>query len=241
MSTSYHGATDRSPAGFEEAHRRFLVELSRHTSRDTIVIATALTARKAIQDRSALNLATSDVDGLSMVIQHLDGPHLNLVLHGAGGHLEAAAQVVTLLRGRFEVIRAMVPSCALAGMALIACACDVIMMPPTAVLGADDDEFHHPVSADVARDWVSRHCAHPDRAVRAEAVGSAFATTDSPRTPLAASRARESGFPVKIIPERSDIGRNLEDIWQGVDAMMREKSLLRIIDCQKGPVYTVEG
>jgi len=241
MKSSARGVAEQSPEGIGEAHRRFLSELSRHTSRDTIVIATAHTARKVVEDQAALNLAISDVDGLLMVVDNLDGPHLNLVLHGVGCQLEVATKIVSLLRGRFESIRAMVPSCALSGMTLIACACDAIMMPQTAVLGPHDDRHHEPVSAEAARDWISRYCEHPDRAQRAEGVGLAFAPTNGPRAPLAASRAKEHGLPVNIVPERSSIGCNLEDIWQRVDTMMREHSLVRIIDCQRGPIYSVKG
>jgi membrane-bound ClpP family serine protease len=181
------------------------------------------------------------VDGLSAVVQKLTGPHLNLVLHGGGGDLGAAAEVVSLLRGRFEVIRALVPNCALSALALVACACDAVMMPETAVIGALDDDHHKPVSASVARDWLIRNCAHPDRPERAQAAGVAFAATDGPRAPLSASHAKEHGLPVNIVPEQSALGRDLEEIWQGLESAMREKPLVRLIDCQKGPMYAVEG
>jgi hypothetical protein len=221
--------------------RRSLVELSRHTSRDTIVIASALTARKVIEDRSELNISSSDVDGLSAVVQELYGPHLNLVLHGAGGDLDAAAEVVSLLRSRFELIRALVPNCALSAMALVACACDAVMMPETAVIGALDDDHHKPVSADEARGWLFRNCVHPDRPERVEAAGLAFAASNGPREALSASLAKERGLPVNIVPEQSALGLGLEEIWQGLENTMREASLVRIIDCQKGPIYSVEG
>jgi hypothetical protein len=221
--------------------RRSLAELSRHTLRDTIVIASALTARKVIDDRSELNFSPSDVDGLSSVVQKLHGPHLNLVLHGAGGDLAAAAEVVSLLRGRFELIRAMVPNCALSALALIACASDAIMMPATAVIGALDDDYLKPVSADAARDWLSQNCDHPDRPERVEAVRRAFTETEGPRAALSASLAKERGLPINIVPEQSALGRNLEDIWKGLENTMRGESLVRLIDCQKGPIYLVEG
>jgi hypothetical protein len=221
--------------------RRSLVELSRHTSRDTIVVASALTARKVIEDRTELNLSSSDVDGLSTVVQELYGPHLNLVLHGAGGDLGAASEVVSLLRSRFESIRALVPNCALSAMALVACACDAVMMPETAFIGAIDDDYHKPVSASVARDWLLSNCVHPECPERVEAAGVAFAASDGPRAPLSASLAKEHGLPVNIVPEQSALGRDLDEIWQGLENTMREASLVRLIDCQKGPVYSVEG
>jgi hypothetical protein len=176
-----------------------------------------------------------------MVVERLDGPHLNLVLHGAGGHLDAAAEMIALLRGRFELIRALVPSCSLSAMALIACACDVIMMPESAVIGPCDDENLKPVSADTARDWLSHHCVHPDRPARVEATATAFADADGPRSPLSAPLAMQRGLPVKIVPEQSGVGRILDEIWRLVESTMREVPLLRVIDCQKGPVYCVEG
>lgn len=221
--------------------RRSLVELSRHTSRDTIVIASALTARRVIEDRSELSLSSSDVDGLSAVVENLYGPHLNLVLHGAGGNLDAAAEVVSLLRGRFELIRALVPNCALSAMALVACACDAVMMPKTAVFGALDDDIHEPVSANVARDWLYRNCVHPDRPQRIEAAGLVFAASDGPRAALAAPFAKERGLPVNVVPDQSALGRGLEEIWQSIENTMREESLLRLIESQKGPIYFVEG
>jgi hypothetical protein len=188
-----------------------------------------------------LNLSSSDVDGLSGIVQNLTGPHLNLVLHGAGGDLAAAAEVVSLLRGRFESIRALVPSCALSAMALVACACDAVMMPETAVLGALDDGHHEPVSADEARGWLFRNCVHPDRPRRVEAAGLLFAASNGPRAPISASSAKERGLPVNVVPDQSALGRGLDEIWQGVENTMREESLLRLIDGQKGPIYSVEG
>lgn len=222
--------------------RRSLVELSRHTSRDTIVIASALTARKVIENRSELNISSSDVDGLSAVVQELYGPHLNLVLHGAGGDLDAAAEVLSLLRGRFELIRALVPNCALSAMALVACACDAVMMPETAVIGALDDDHHKPVSANEARGWLFRNCVHPDRPKRVEAAGRVFAASNNgPRAALSASLAKERGLPVNVVPDQSALGRGLEEIWQSIKNTMREESLMKLIDGQKGPIYSVEG
>jgi hypothetical protein len=239
ISHQYGGARSGTIGG--SRLRRSLVEFSRHTSRDTVVIASALTARKVIEDRSQLNLSTSDVDGLSAVVQKLTGPHLNLVLHGAGGELDAAAEVVSLLRGRFELIRALVPNCALSAMALVACACDAVMMPETAVIGALDDDHHKPVSADEARGWLFRNCVHPDRPERAEAAGLVFAGSNGPRAALSASLAKERGLPVNVVPDQSALGRGLEEIWHGLENTMREESLLKLIDGQKGPIYFVEG
>jgi hypothetical protein len=124
-------------------------------------------------------------------------------------------------------------------MALIACACDVVMMPGDAVIGATDDIRFRPVSADAAREWLSRHCEHPDRADRVKSIGDAFSTEAGPRSPLTAASARLQGLPVSIIPGRSAIGRNLAVIRQEVDEMMRAASFIRVIDCQKGPTYRV--
>jgi hypothetical protein len=220
--------------------RRSLVELSRHTSRDTVVIASALTARNVIEDRSELNLSSSDVDGLSAVVQKLTGRQLNLVLHGAGGDLAAAAEAVSLLRGRFESIRALVPNCALSAMALVACACDAVMMPETAVIGVLDDDHHTPVSADEARGWLFRNCFHPDLPERVEATGLAFSACTGPRGALSACLAKELGMPVNIVPEQSALGLSLQEIWQGLEDTMRDESLVKLIGGQKGPIYSVE-
>jgi hypothetical protein len=124
-------------------------------------------------------------------------------------------------------------------MALVACACDVVMMPDDAVIGATDDIRFRPVSASAAREWLSRHCEHPDRADRVRIIDDVFSTEAGPRSPLTAASARLQGLPVSIIPRRSAIGRNLAVIRQEVDEMMRAASLIRVIDCQKGPTYRV--
>lgn len=221
--------------------RNSLVELSRHTAHDTIVIATAITARKALADRSELNLTFEDVDGLSKVVEPLEGPHLDLVLHGAGGDLDAAAEAIALLHGRFDVIRALVPRCALSTMALIACACDAVMMPDSAVIGPSDDAHHAPVSAETASRWLSHHCEHPDRGDRVRGVATAFAASHGPRAPLPARLAKVRGLPVNIVPEQSALGCSLENIWSDVEHTLRERSLVRLIECQKKPTYWVEG
>jgi hypothetical protein len=228
-------ATGRAP------HCPSLLALSRHTSRDSLVIATALADRNVIVNRADAGLAPGDVDDLCRVTRYLNGRHLNLVLHGAGGQLEAAAEVMSLLRGHFESIRALVPSAALTTMALVACACDVIIMPETAVIGPSDDAFHRPVSADEAREWLFRNLDHPDRAQRIVAVGRVFDATEGPRAPFSAFQARQTGLPINIAPERSAIGQSLEEVRHEVDTIMRSASLVKVIDCQDGPLYGVKG
>jgi hypothetical protein len=222
-------------------YREGLAALSRFTSRDTVVIATepSTLSRHGLEANSNLSLA--DVDGLAIVIRDLERNHLNLILHGEGGHLDAAAEVVSLLRGRFETIRAMVPERAISAMALLACACDVVMMPGSGLIGATDDLKRRPVTSDAARDWLSRNCEHPDRRDRVAGISEVFKSNDNPRAPLPATAARRHGLPISVFPERSAIGQSLEYIQRNVYQMMLGGSLVKLIDCQKGPVYRVSS
>jgi hypothetical protein len=115
------------------------------------------------------------------------------------------------------------------------------MMPERAVFGALDDDHHKPVSADEARGWLFRNCVHPDRPQRVEAAGLVFAASNGPRAALSVSLAKERGLPVNVVPDQSALGRGLEEIWPGLEDTLREESLLRLIDGQKGPIYSVEG
>ena len=74
----------------------------------------------------------------------LTGKELDLILHSPGGSLEAAEQIVTYLRSKYDNIRAIVPQNAMSAATMIACACDEIMMGKHSALGPIDPQITVP-------------------------------------------------------------------------------------------------
>ena len=74
----------------------------------------------------------------------LGGSRLDLILHSPGGSPEAAEQIVTYLRSKYDHIRAIIPQNAMSAATLIACACDEIVMGKHSALGPIDPQVTLP-------------------------------------------------------------------------------------------------
>lgn len=124
---------------FDIVRRKYLVELSRHTRRNTILYATKWTAPV---EPSLVSITMEDVQGLMEVIHGLDGSKgLDLIMHSPGGSPDAAAAVVSYLRSKFGSIRIFVPHAAMSAATMIACAADEIGMGKHSFLGPIDPQM----------------------------------------------------------------------------------------------------
>jgi ATP-dependent protease ClpP protease subunit len=126
----------------DDVRRRYLKELSEHTSRDTIIYASSFTTRKLLNVPGVLvSIMPEDIQGFMSALHGLSGKKLDLILHSPGGSLEVADQLVQYLRAKYEHIRAIVPQNAMSAATMIACACDEIVMGKHSALGPIDPQI----------------------------------------------------------------------------------------------------
>ena len=110
---------------------------------DAIVYASAFTSRKGINVPSfVLSIAPEDIQGFMSALHGLGGSRLDLILHSPGGSPEAAEQIVTYLRSKYDHIRAIIPPNAMSAATMIACGlgCDEIVMGKHSALGPIDPQ-----------------------------------------------------------------------------------------------------
>ena len=133
----YREVNSRNEESFEDSVRRkYLKKLNKHTNRDTIFYASAFTEREALG--RVLQLDRNDSSCFMAASTGLESGNLDLILHSPGGTVEAAEQIVSYLRSRYEHIRVIVPLCALSTATLLCCAADRILMAKHSVLSPID-------------------------------------------------------------------------------------------------------
>jgi len=116
--------------------KKYLKRLYKYTKRPTILYASSFT-ESDVSGR-VLQLGRQDSSCFMAASLAADSRELDLILHSPGGTVEAAEQIVTYLRRRFDHIRIIVPVCALSSATLLACAADQIVLAEHATLGPID-------------------------------------------------------------------------------------------------------
>jgi hypothetical protein len=216
-----------------------LANLARHTSRDTVLVASPIAQPLRSSDAGIGHLTSSDIDGLSTVVDDLGARDLDLVLHGSGGGLEAAAELVALLRGRYDTIRALVPEAALSALSLVAFVCDTVIMPDSALLGVTEDPSVPNIASREAADWVARNSMQPNALSRVELTATMFGEEEDSGGPITARHARDLGLQIHVVCDRSGIGSDLEAIGKPVEDTFRAESLVKLIENHRGVYYAV--
>ena len=135
-----------SSTPFDDVRRRYLVELRRHTGRNTILYASGWLQSEQYNPDDVL-IADGDIQALMQVINGLDGKDLDFILHSPGGSPETAEAVVSYLRSRFDHIRVIVPNFAMSAATMIACAADEIVLGKHSFLGPTDPQMVIPDSS----------------------------------------------------------------------------------------------
>jgi ATP-dependent protease ClpP protease subunit len=128
--------TRREESSQDYVLKKYLKRLHRHTKRPTIFYASAFT--ESDTSGRVLQLGRQDASCFMAASAGADSRELDLILHSPGGTVEAAEQIVTYLRRRFDVIRVIVPVCALSSATLLTCAADRIVLAEHATLGPID-------------------------------------------------------------------------------------------------------
>jgi ATP-dependent protease ClpP protease subunit len=116
--------------------KKYLKRLYKYSKRPTILYVSAFN-ESDVAGR-VLQLGRQDVSCFMAAAAGADSRELDLILHSPGGPVEAAVQIATYLRRRFDHIRIIVPVCALSSATLLSCAADRIVLAEHASLGPID-------------------------------------------------------------------------------------------------------
>jgi hypothetical protein len=132
-------------AGQDIVRRKWLLELSDYTKRDTLVYFSGFHIPRATNIPPAIfALNQQDTQGFMAALHGLKGESLDLILHSPGGSLEVADQLVQYLRAKYKHIRAIVPQNAMSAATMLACACDEILMGKHSAIGPIDPQIQLP-------------------------------------------------------------------------------------------------
>ncbi len=134
-----------SPEGQKMPHlevlKKYLLGLENKTGRFTIFYASAWLHKPDVPSFvSSVHLI--DMEGFLECVYHAEGNKaLDLILHSPGGSPEAAEQIITYLRGKFDSIRVIVPMQAMSAATMMALAADEILLTRHSTLGPTDPQF----------------------------------------------------------------------------------------------------
>lgn len=113
-------------------------DIESETGRSLIVYAAA-TAGK--HPAAPVQLDITDKTAFSDLIDGITGDSLDVFLHSPGGSVEAAEQIINLLRARFTYLRFIVPHTAMSAATLMVLAGDTVLMDDRSALGPIDPQI----------------------------------------------------------------------------------------------------
>ncbi len=121
--------------------------VSEYTGIPLIVYASACTApaRKAASD--LLQIDASDKTPFHSMLEGVEGPRLDVLVHSPGGYAPATETIVEEIRRKFGTVRFIVPSYAKSAAAMMTMSGDEILMDLEAELGPIDPQFMTPAGA----------------------------------------------------------------------------------------------
>ena len=126
----------------DNVRREYLLELSKKTGRDTIIMSSACTIDPPRQVHpAALSITQQDVQAFMAALHGLGGEGLDLIIHSPGGSAEATEQIVRYLREKYSHIRGIIPQYAMSAATMIACACDEIVLGKHSAIGPIDPQI----------------------------------------------------------------------------------------------------
>ncbi len=167
-----------SPSPHDIIRRKYLNQLSAHTSRSVIVYASGWLESRPVSDPSVVGVSTRDKFGFMEAVHDLDKGSLDLILHSPGGDPDAATAIMRYLREvGFDFIRAIIPISAMSAATMMALGCDEILMGHHSQLGPIDPQFtlqtpdgprNAPAQAILDQfDRAKRECAESSQALSA--------------------------------------------------------------------------
>lgn len=133
------GIDDIGNDSFDVVRRHYLGKLADYTGNDVILYSTSWTAPG--DGGQSQSITDTDVHGFMEALSGLDGDTLDLIIHSPGGKPEAAEQILTYLRSKYDEIRIFVPQSARSAATLICCGADVVYMGAHSSLGPIDPQL----------------------------------------------------------------------------------------------------
>ncbi len=133
----------RTEGAFDGVRRQALMDLSRYTTRDTILYASGYLQKQSLPGvpSSLFTINHEDLEGFMETVHALTGPNLDLIVHSPGGQVEATEAIVQYLRSKFSYIRVFVPHQAMSAATMLACVADEVVMARHASLGPIDPQI----------------------------------------------------------------------------------------------------
>lgn len=125
----------------EKVRKKYLSELAGYTKRNVFLYASCWLQKSQIPGELIM-VHASDMDGFLEVVKGVDtNLGLDLILHSPGGSPEAAEQIVSYLRQKFDDIRVIVPMMAMSAATMMACAADLVVLARHSTLGPTDPQL----------------------------------------------------------------------------------------------------
>jgi hypothetical protein len=192
----------------DAVRRKYLVELSDHTKRDTIMMSSAFSSQK-IQNlpNFLVSITNEDIQGVMSALHGLKNNKLDIILHSPGGSIEAVEQIVNYLRNKYNDIRVIIPQNAMSAATLIACAADEIIMGKHSAIGPIDPQITFPME--------SGHFTAPAQSILDEFVRAKEEIKSDPSTaPIWVRRLDKYpiGF-LKICENTIDLSKDIAARW----------------------------
>lgn len=114
------------------------------TNRSLLIYGTACTTSGKQYSPAHLQIDHSDKIGFHDMLEPLQGPNLDIIVHSAGGFAEAAETIVEEIRRKFGHVRFIVPAYAKSAATMMVMAGDEILLDEDAELGPIDPQMLTP-------------------------------------------------------------------------------------------------
>jgi ClpP class serine protease len=138
--------TIASGSTYDVLRRKYLKKLHEVTGRNIILYYSGWLQKsiRGIPESMLFELNDADKNGFMATIHELDrSKGLDLLLHTPGGSIAATESLVDYLRSMFGTnIRAVIPQIAMSAGAMVACACQEILMGKHSSIGPIDPQIY---------------------------------------------------------------------------------------------------
>lgn len=128
----------------DKIRRNLIKNLSNLTKRNVILYYSGWLQKPQLTKTIDFGISDADKTGFMTVIHKMDrSKGVDLILHTPGGDMAATESIIEYLRSMFgKNIRAIVPQMAMSGGAMIACACNQIVMGNQSSIGPFDPQIN---------------------------------------------------------------------------------------------------
>lgn len=137
-------AKNETPGGKASWAKVLIRKINRvvsQTGRPLIVYGSACTTPKTKVTPRQLSIDASDKIGFHEMMENIDGPSVDVLVHSPGGSADATESIVEALRRKYASVRFIVPSYAKSAATMMVMSGDQIMMDADAELGPIDPQM----------------------------------------------------------------------------------------------------